>query len=165
MTAQIRNNRKYCEYHKDKGHTTNECRALAKVLLEHSRTKTNQINLINKASTSKTIFTITADTNTKRSLEILTINQPAKRPRLKLESISFSAEDLEGIETPHQDPLVISTILNDYTVQRILIDTGASIDILYWDTFKNMNLKEEDLTICHCPVKGFGQVKIPVVGW
>lgn len=38
-TAQIRNNGKYCEYHKDKGHTTNECRALAKVLLEQKQLK------------------------------------------------------------------------------------------------------------------------------
>lgn len=44
------------------------------------------------------------------------------------------------------------------------MDTGASIDILYWDTFKNMNLKEEDLEKCLYPIKGFGQVKIPVVG-
>lgn len=129
-----------------------------------TRTKTTQVNLINKANTSKTIFTIAADTNIKRSLEVLTIDQPAKRPKSKQELISFSTEDLKGIETPHQDPLVISAILNDYTVHRILVDTGASIDILYWDTFENMSIKEKDLTVCHCPIKGFRQVKVLVVG-
>ncbi|KMZ68651.1 hypothetical protein ZOSMA_234G00260 [Zostera marina] len=55
-TAQARNNDKYCEYHKDKGHTSNDCRALEKVLAEREKVNSPQINLIEKSGPSKTIF-------------------------------------------------------------------------------------------------------------
>lgn len=46
--------------------------------------------------------------------------------------------DLENITTPHADLLVISPIINKFKVNRVLVDIGASVDILYLDAFKNM---------------------------
>lgn len=47
---------------------------------------------------------------------------------------------------------------------QVLIDTGASVDILYWDAFKNLHLREEDVSPNFGPIKGFGQNRVLVVG-
>lgn len=54
-------------------------------------------------------------------------------------------KDLDRIKTPHQDPLVISIVIRKSKLLRVLVDTRAFIDIMYWDAFKNLLLKEEDL--------------------
>lgn len=97
-------------------------------------------------------------------MDIFTVNQFSKKIKLIQNLVSFSDNDL-GVELSNQDPLVITTNINEYSIHKILIDTRASRDILYWNTFRNMNLDEKDLKISDTtPVKGFGQVKIPVAG-
>lgn len=163
-SVQFLNNGKYCEYYKDKGHTTQDCKALDKALSEVEK-KSPQVNLISKQSPAGTIFTILEKIHSKRSLEILTIIQTTKKPKVNFEPISFYEKVLKCIKVPHQDPLVIVANINNYIVNKILIDIEASIDILYWNIFKNMNLKEENLKTSSTPVKGFSQVKISVVGY
>lgn len=46
----------------------------------------------------------------------------------------------------------------------MLVDTGASVDIIYWDAFKNLGLEESSLEVDNTPIKGFRQMKIPVAG-
>lgn len=43
-----------------------------------------------------------------------------------------------GIETPHYDPLIIGILIKETYLLRVLVNIGASIDILYWDVFKNL---------------------------
>lgn len=89
-------------------------------------------------------------------------NLPGIRPRKEV--IFFSDEDTEEVKFPHLDPLVISPIINEFLVQRVLVDTGASVDIIYSDAFKNLGLEEKDLSPDNTPIKGFRQMKVPVVG-
>lgn len=79
-------------------------------------------------------------------------------------TISFSKKDLEGIKVPHQDLIVISIIIKKTKLLRVLVNTGATIDIIYWDSFKNIHLKEDELKPNYAPIKEFGQTKVPVVG-
>ncbi|KAK6117276.1 hypothetical protein DH2020_048987 [Rehmannia glutinosa] len=62
-----------------------------------------------------------------------------KRPQTD-ESIRFTDEDLEGILTPHDDPMVVSLTIANYEVKRVLVDNGSSIDILFYDAFENREL-------------------------
>lgn len=117
--AQARNNDKYCEYHKDKGHTTKDCRALAKVLAEREKINPPQINLIEKPGPSKTIFVIWSSPLAKRSSD-----QSIKKLKLNQEPIRFLDEDLEGIEVPHQNPLVISAEYWQTREPRLISYTG-----------------------------------------
>ncbi|GAA0174050.1 hypothetical protein LIER_27521 [Lithospermum erythrorhizon] len=41
------------------------------------------------------------------------------------ELISFSEKDLEGVELPHDDPVVIAPIIANFTIERMLVDSGA----------------------------------------
>ena len=58
-----------------------------------------------------------------------------KRPRSD-EAIAFTGKDLEGVQFPHSDALVIKLKLNSHRVCRVLVDTGSSADILFIDAFE-----------------------------
>lgn len=91
-------------------------------------------------------------------------NSRGKHPQWAVD-ISFTDKDLEGITTSHHDPLVISPVIqrrdNGYSrLARVLVDIGASVNVLYWDAFLNLRLREEDLKSSTKSVKGFSQAKI-----
>ena len=46
-------------------------------------------------------------------------------------TIIFTDEDFEGVQTPHQDALVILARIAGWKVERVMIDTGSSADILF----------------------------------
>ena len=67
------------------------------------------------------------------------VQLPAKKPRQVVSeprSITFTKADLERVQHPHADPLVIQLKINNYDVKRILVDTGSSIEVMYYDLFK-----------------------------
>lgn len=46
-------------------------------------------------------------------------------------------DDFKGIKhVNHDDPMVISIIITNFMVSKVLIDQGSSDDILYWKTFQ-----------------------------
>ena len=48
-------------------------------------------------------------------------------------------------------------------VYRILVDNGSSVDILYYESFKRMGLKDSDLRPSPSPIYGFtGDSVIPL---
>ncbi|GFS42075.1 hypothetical protein Acr_00g0077930 [Actinidia rufa] len=44
--------------------------------------------------------------------------------------ISFTNDDLRGLHLPHDDALVISAVIANFNVLRILVDNGSLVDIL-----------------------------------
>lgn len=44
--------------------------------------------------------------------------------------IVFTYEDLEAIDFPHNDPLMIKLGIRDAMVSRVLVDGGSSTDII-----------------------------------
>ena len=60
--------------------------------------------------------------------------------------ISFSDEDyLEGFDWDHDDSMVITIIIHDYAIKKILVDQGSSVDILYSAIVTGMNITKSDL--------------------
>ena len=64
---------------------------------------------------------------------------PSKRPRTE-DIIAFADDDLQNVQVPHTYPVVISLIIANHDVKRILVDNGSSADILYYDAFIKMLL-------------------------
>ena len=58
------------------------------------------------------------------------MNIEAKRPRM-VEAISFDKDDLEGIQVPHNDALILLARIANRRVRRVMVDTSASVDILF----------------------------------
>ena len=70
--------------------------------------------------------------------EVLSVQSMAKKLRQtisELGSITFTKADLERVQHPHSDPLVIQLSMNDYDVKMILVDTGSLVEVMYFDTF------------------------------
>lgn len=69
--------------------------------------------------------------------------------------ITFSNKDFIDIQTPHDDSLVISVIVSNYEVRKVLMDNKSVADILCYDTFVRMKLPTNRLTPVQNPLYGF----------
>ena len=51
------------------------------------------------------------------------------------QAITFTDEDAERVHHPHDNAIVITLLISDYTTKRVLVDNGISTDILYYPAF------------------------------
>ncbi|KAL8088405.1 hypothetical protein AgCh_038254 [Apium graveolens] len=91
------------------------------------------------------------------------IGEAPKRARIGV-TMSFDDSDLEGVKFPHDYPLVITPIIGNSPVRRVLVDNGALVDILLHDTFLRMGYNDSQLTPTDMPIYGFAGVEYPVEG-
>jgi hypothetical protein len=50
--------------------------------------------------------------------------------------ITFSQEDLQLKDYPHNDVMMISCIIKDFVVHNVLVDTGSEEDTIFTKTFR-----------------------------
>ena len=78
----------------------------------------------------------------------MTINTSAKRLRHhKNWQIKFFAHEENIIDDNSNDPIVISSVINNFLVDKILVNDGSAIKVLIYDAFKKMNLDESLLRL------------------
>ncbi|KAL8155730.1 hypothetical protein AgCh_000945 [Apium graveolens] len=82
------------------------------------------------------------------------------KTEMKLES---GGPDLEGVKFPQDDPLVITPIIENCHVKRVFIDSGASVDILFYGIFLEIKYNDSQLTPSDAPIYGFNRVKCQVL--
>ena len=80
------------------------------------------------------------------------------------QAITFTDEDSARIHHPHDDAIVITLLIADYTTRRVLVDNGSSADILYYPAFQQMKLGQNQLRPMYSPLVGFGETKVQPVG-
>ena len=86
-----------------------------------------------------------------------------KRPCFEKEDVTFGRKDVEGMDYPHTDALVITAIIEPAIVSKLLVDNKSSVNILFKSTFDKMRLSEEDLMPCVNPIHGFtGEAVVPL---
>ena len=54
----------------------------------------------------------------------------------------FTDEDLETIDLPHADPLLIKLKIEDAIVSQVLIDGGSSTYIKFWSALQRMGVNK-----------------------
>jgi hypothetical protein len=57
--------------------------------------------------------------------------------------LTFSEEDAQGVVMSHDDALVVTLMVANHGIHRILVDNGGSIDILYWPAFQQMGIDRQ----------------------
>jgi hypothetical protein len=83
---------------------------------------------------------------------------------LTKENITFTDEELVPGASSTGNALIVSMIIANREVRRIFVDSEASSDILFYDAFIRMGLKEEDLTPVDTSVYGLGGPDLTPVG-
>ncbi|XP_065624005.1 uncharacterized protein LOC136065158 [Quercus suber] len=84
--------------------------------------------------------------------------------------LGFSDENKVGTIQPHDDALVVTLRIGGYDVKRVMVDQGSTVEIMYPDLYKGLNLKLDDLTPYCSPLVSFegrivtpkGQIRLPV---
>ncbi|XP_058217397.1 uncharacterized protein LOC131328472 [Rhododendron vialii] len=110
---------------------------------------------------------------TSTSKQVLAVGPGSKRPRpeeLPKWTITFTECDLELVQTPHSDALVLTVQIGVHDVKRVLIDQGSSAEVMYYDLLKKLDLLESALQHAEVPLIGFngapvwplGQIFLPV---
>ncbi|GAV66520.1 LOW QUALITY PROTEIN: hypothetical protein CFOL_v3_10030, partial [Cephalotus follicularis] len=151
---------KYCRYHCDHDHDTEECRQLK-----------NQIeDLIRKGHLRKYVDRDAPQGRREQRREEAP-RQPettAATQRLRTngeeEVITFSEADYEGVRLPHDDPVVVTLLVELFTMKRILIDSGSSADILYKHAFDQLRIPADQLKPIKTSLVGFAGETIHPLG-
>ncbi|XP_028071286.1 uncharacterized protein LOC114273694 [Camellia sinensis] len=141
-----RNQKLRCTYHQDRGHMTQNCRALKQHLEDlvaagHLRDYIDQ------------------------DKEVAELGNPPLEPNIEHPPRLI-------INHPHTDALIITVgIGKRFDVKRVLVDQGSAGDILYYDLFRKLGLSEQQLTPAAAPLVSFnsqpewplGRIVLPVV--
>ncbi|XP_026417374.1 uncharacterized protein LOC113312855 [Papaver somniferum] len=69
--------------------------------------------------------------------------------------LTFSAEDVEEDMEDHNDPLVLTLPVSGCNIKKILIDGGSSVNVLFYDTFKRIELNDEQIMSFYYTIYGF----------
>ena len=56
------------------------------------------------------------------------------------QAITFTDKDVERIHHPHDDAIVITLLITDYTTRKVIVDNGSLANILYYPAFQQMRL-------------------------
>ena len=97
-------------------------------------------------------------------------SEPRRARILTQPTLGFSEEDKTGTIQPHDDALVVTLRIGGYDVRRVLVDQGSTIEIMYLDLYKGLDLKPKDLTAYESPLVSFegktvipkGQIMLPI---
>ena len=98
-----------------------------------------------------------------RSRETLEVQTVSKLPRLDT-TITFSDFDMEGCQHPHDNLLVIKTIVANKTIHRVLVDNGSSADIIFASAFDKKGIGREKLEPVNVCLHEFSRERVLPLG-
>ena len=73
-------------------------------------------------------------------------------------------ENAKRVHHPHNNAIVFTLLIADYTTRRVLMDNGSSVNILCYPTFQQIRLGRDQLRPVNSPLVGFRGMKVQPVG-
>jgi hypothetical protein len=74
--------------------------------------------------------------------------------------ITFSEEDLQLKDYPHNDAMVISCVIKGFLVHNVLVDTGSVADIIFTKAFRQIQELDDKIHDATHPLYGFEERQI-----
>ncbi|XP_073137624.1 uncharacterized protein [Henckelia pumila] len=69
--------------------------------------------------------------------------------------ITFGSQDLEGVNLPHNDALLIQARIANYDVRRVFFDSGSSVNVFFQEAFEQIDLHGYELSPVKTALYGF----------
>jgi hypothetical protein len=73
-----------------------------------------------------------------RRVQHVGVQGPFIRSKWSHIPITFSQEDLQLKDYPHNDAMVISCVIKGFLVHNVLVDTGSAAEIIFAKAFRQM---------------------------
>ncbi|XP_052728478.1 uncharacterized protein LOC128195277 [Vigna angularis] len=101
----------------------------------------------------------------KRNLrELKSVHRVDVRKR-SMPPITFTDEDFHAPDPDEDDLMVITAVIARYSVGKVLVDQGSSVNILYWKTFQQMDISEDLITPYNEQIVGFSGERVDTRGY
>ncbi|KAL0340503.1 UNVERIFIED_CONTAM: hypothetical protein Sradi_4567100 [Sesamum radiatum] len=71
------------------------------------------------------------------------------------EKISFNSQDMDPMRNQNSDALVISATLANFLVKKVLVDSGSSADIMFYDAYVQLGIDNAQLRKVNTSLTGF----------
>ncbi|XP_027061969.1 uncharacterized protein [Coffea arabica] len=71
------------------------------------------------------------------------------------EEITFGPKDAVPLASGNHEAIVIDIVTNNYRVKKVYVDQGSAVDIMFYRVFKELGLKDDQLTPVRTPLVGF----------
>ncbi|KAJ9541934.1 hypothetical protein OSB04_028440 [Centaurea solstitialis] len=182
---------KWCDFHEDHSHTTDECISLKKEI-SHLKSKghlkgiipdeqgrptspahTKVVNYITGGSEVCGLTYSAAKRHAQEGPDEHPISDEVKskaEKELDTMIIAFDQDDTQGVHHKHHDALVIQLTLENCLTKRILIDGGSSANVIFVDTLKVMGIERSEIVRRSTTLIGFngdsmntlGEIILPV---
>jgi len=93
------------------------------------------------------------------------VNSTIRPIRHRIPPITFTNADFRGIDPFQDDPMVIMVELEGFVVKKTLVDQGSSVDVLYWETFKKLQIPKGEVQLYEDQIVGFSKERVDTKGY
>ncbi|XP_038978921.1 uncharacterized protein LOC120109244 [Phoenix dactylifera] len=173
--------KKYYRFHRDHSHDTNECFRLRDKIealircgvfnqfVQNQHDERRSVKNVappegpnDNMPIAGTINTIRRGPTERSSAGESTERRTPSKHQCTYEVILFSNEDLKGVETLHDDAVVISMVMNKFDVKHVLVDNESSANICIIMPSKKWNDRQP--APVNAPLVGFTGNSVSVEG-
>jgi hypothetical protein len=132
-------------------------------------------NHIEAPSTTKLVLPITGGSSSElankkrkkeaqRRVQHVGVQGPFIKSKWSHIPITFSQEDLQLKDYPHNDVMVITCVIKGFLVHNVLVDIGSATDIIFAKAFRQMQEPEDKIHDATHPLCGFRGRQIVALG-